>query len=199
MVPRQLGSMPSMPIYTSQPENHCHDTGYDLECLANSYQDCWDMHHTYCSSNGTIMNSPPVSLMGGDCTSDHCICTPIVKPRAAIASQAPGIPEVSTGLPIIAPAPTAITSAPPAAGTVSPAIFNANAADAAAYNKLFATLDFSSMCNIGGIACIDGNLGHCEDTDGFGGAYVMSICAKGTGCLAVPMNTTSVRWVYGYT
>jgi hypothetical protein len=195
MSPRQLVvPTASMPIYTSQPENHPHDTGYELECLANSYQDCWDMHHTYCSSNGTIMNSPSVSLMSGDCTSKHCICTPIVKPRAAMASQAPGIPEgaspVSTGIPIAAAAPTPIASAPPAAGTVSPAIFNANVAEAAAYNKLFATLDFSSMCNIGGIACIDGNVGYCEDTDGFGGAFVMSVCAKGTGCLAVPMNTT---------
>ncbi|CAN8105155.1 unnamed protein product [Discula destructiva] len=84
--------------------------------------------------------------------------------------------------------PTAIvTTSPPATGTVSPAVYAANLAQANGLNTDFADLTASSACNDGQYACIDGDYAGCTSA----GTWTVTGCDSGQICAVMPLNTTS--------
>ncbi|KAK0725429.1 hypothetical protein B0H67DRAFT_551002 [Lasiosphaeris hirsuta] len=114
----------------------------------------------------------------------------------AVESSAPSTASeseatASTGPSVTGPpnseVPTGITVVPAATGTVTPDIYENNLKVAKKYNNVFSSLTKESACLSGQVACVEGNIASCDKDSSFG----ITICASGTECFALPMNTTS--------
>ncbi|KAF8060761.1 hypothetical protein FPV67DRAFT_1423415 [Lyophyllum atratum] len=103
--------------------------------------------------------------------------TLVQNPGAGNAASAPA-PAPSPPSPASqAPAPPASPAAPPAKGFALQ-----NGKDAKALNAQFATLTAASPCNAGDQACVAGGFAQCV-----GGKFVITQCAGGTICAALPL------------
>ncbi|TAQ85371.1 hypothetical protein B7494_g6306 [Chlorociboria aeruginascens] len=131
-------------------------------------------------SPGSSLNSTSISRF----TLNTSSVPPPSTPTSPATSTVIATSSLTTTLPSITQAPTIIPPAQAVTTSLSPAASASLLAQAQSYNNLFSTLNFSSPCTSGEIACISGNTGTCNTA----GNFVISTCAAGTSCLAVPIS-----------
>ncbi|KAG9246012.1 hypothetical protein BJ878DRAFT_319725 [Calycina marina] len=126
----------------------------------------------------TTSSIPVFSLINTDSTTPPSPTSEIVIDVSSLIGVLPTSTMTFSQIPTIMPSGTP--------GSITPAQYSSNLAEAVGYNVLFASLISESTCSSGQVACIAGQVGECNSK----GAFVLDACTSGSACFAMPVNNT---------
>jgi hypothetical protein len=160
-------------------------TDGEQACVGDSFAQCvgGKFALTGCAGGTTCAALPLVNKAG---TSIACT-TPAdrdarIAATGATAGAAPAVNNAAAAPKPAAPKPAAPKPAAPAAPAGAKPFTLQNGKDAKALNQKFAGLSASSSCTNGQQACVGNSFAQCV-----GGKFVLTQCAGGTTCAALPL------------